>query len=429
MATRKKRKKGQRIGFIATRFAGTDGVSLESAKWANVLWDYKHVSFWYAGKLDRDPNASMLVPEAFFGDPNNLWINERAFGTLTRSPELTNAIYEQSQYLKQTLYQFVAEFDIQILIVQNALCIPMHIPLGVALTHFIAETGIPTIAHHHDFYWERPRFFLNAVGDFLDMAFPPALPSMQHVTINSHAQEQLSLRKGGASILVPNVLDFENPPLAADEYATDFRRDSGLEDDDIVFLQPTRVVPRKGIEHSIALIAQLKDPKCKLVVSHESGDEGQDYILALRDMAEHGGVDLRFVHTSLGERRGTNESGGKLYTLEDVYSQADFITYPSLYEGFGNALVEAYYYRKPVLVNRYAIFITDIEPKGFRSVTMDGMLTRDVVGHVRRVITDDIYRKEMVDYNYELGKAFFSYAVLRRKLRALVTNITGMENL
>jgi glycosyltransferase involved in cell wall biosynthesis len=429
VAARKKSKLRQRIGFVATRFAGTDGVSLESGKWAKVLWDYQHVSSWYAGKLDRHPDASMLVPEAYFGDPGNVWINERVFGRLQRGPDVTRKIYDLAEYLKGTLYEFIQQFDIQILVVQNALCLPMHVPLGVALTHFIAETGIPTIAHHHDFYWERTRFSVNAFGDFLDMAFPPNLPSIQHVTINSHAQEQLALRKGDPSILVPNVLDFESPPPVADAYAHSFRREAGLEPDDIVFLQPTRVVPRKGIEHAISLLAQLKNPKCKLVVSHESGDEGQDYMLSLKDMAEDEGVELRFVYTAVGERRGTDPSGRNLYTLGDVYSQADFITYPSLYEGFGNALLEAFYYRKPVLVNRYSIFITDIEPKGFRSVTMDGMLTRDVVDHVRRVIGDEAYRMEMVDRNYELAKAFFSYSVLRRRLRALVTNITGLENL
>ncbi len=422
-------KTGHHIGFVATRFAGTDGVSLESAKWAKVLHDHQHSSHWYAGKLDTDPAASMLVPEAYFGDPANVWVNERAFGTLTRDREVTQKIHELSEHLKGTLYEFVDRFGIEILIVENALCIPMHIPLGVALTHFIAETGIPTIAHHHDFYWERTRFLVNCIGDYLSMSFPPALPSIQHVTINSHAQEQLALRKGDPSILVPNVLDFENPPPETDGYAADYRRSVNLEPDDIVFLQPTRVVPRKGIEHSIALVAELKNPKCKLVVSHEAGDEGQDYMLMLKEKAEQVGVELRFVHTAVGERRGTTVSGDKLYTLEDVYSQADFITYPSLYEGFGNALLEAFYYRKPVLVNRYSIFVTDIEPKKFRTVTMDGMLTREVVNHVRRVIDDRQYRDEMVEHNYQMGKAFFSYSVLRRQLRALMTNITGLENL
>lgn len=420
---------GRRIGFVSTRFAGTDGVSLESAKWAQVLWHYQHSSFWYGGRLDRDPNTSMQVPEACFAHPDNVWINERVFGRFTRTSEVTRRIFEQSEYLKQTLYEFVKRFELEILIVENALCIPMHVPLGVALTHFIIETGIPTIAHHHDFYWERTRFSVNSIGDILDMAFPPTSPAIQHVTINSLAQEQLAMRKGDSSILIPNVLDFEQPPPEPDAYAAEFRNDVGLSPDDILILQPTRVVPRKGIEHAIDLVARLNDPRCKLVISHESGDEGDEYMRVLKEMAEQEGVDLRFVHTHVWEVRSVDAEGRRRYTLADAYSQADFITYPSLYEGFGNALLEAFYYRKPVLVNRYAIFISDIEPKGFRTVAMDGYLTRDVVQEARRVIKDPEYRTAMVNHNYELSKAFFSYTVLRRRLRVLITNITGMENL
>ena len=277
----------------------------------------------------------------------------------------------------------------------------MNIPLGVAVTNFVAETGFPTIAHHHDFYWERDRFAVNAVGDFLSMAFPPDLPSIQHVTINSFAQEELSHRCGVSSILVPNVLDFEDEPPEPDEYALSLRGEIGLTDDDIMFLQPTRVVPRKGIEHSIALVAQLKDPRCKLVISHASGDEGHEYCEALIEMAEHQNVDLRFIDQRIDEERGTDENDQRIYTLGDAYAAADFITYPSIYEGFGNALLEGFYYRKPILVNRYSIFIADIEPREFQVVTMDGYLTRETVRHVRKVIDDDEYRAQMVEKNCE----------------------------
>ncbi len=418
----------QNVGFISTRFSGTDGVSLESAKWARILWDHQHVSHWYGGKLDRDPGVSLLVPEAYFYDRDNVWINERAFGIRTRTPELTRRITAVADHLKGTIYDFVDNYAIEILIVENALCLPMHIPLGVALTHFIAETGIPTIAHHHDFYWERPRFSVNSVGDFLTMAFPPTLPSIQHVTINTFAQEDLSWRKGASSIMVPNVLDFETPPKEGDD-RLDFRQRIGLEEDDIMLLQPTRVVPRKGIEHSIALIAQLKNPKCKLVVSHESGDEGLEYRDALVELADNSGVDLRFVHAQMPKATPFSTGDVLGVSLAEAYSNADLITYPSLYEGFGNALLEAFYYRKPVLVNRYAIFISDIEPKGFEVISMNGFLTRNVLEHVRKVIADEKYREQMVDHNYELGKKFFSYSVLRRKLRSLITAFTGMEDL
>jgi glycosyltransferase involved in cell wall biosynthesis len=418
----------QNIGFVSTRFAGTDGVSLESAKWAQILWDYRHVSHWYAGKLDRDDGVSMLVPEAYFYHRDNVWINERAFGTHTRTPEMTRKINGMADYLKGTLYDFVDAYNIDILVVENALCIPMHIPLGVALTHFITETGTPTIAHHHDFYWERPRFSVNSVNDFLSMAFPPTLPCLQHVTINTFAQEDLSWRKGASSIMVPNVLDFENAP-EENTGTKGLREEIGIADDDIMMLQPTRVVPRKGIEHSIALISQLKNPKCKLVVSHESGDEGLEYRDALIELAEHSGVDLRFVQANVPANNPFSNEPVPGMSLDDIYAEADLITYPSRYEGFGNALLEAFYYRKPVLVNRYAIFVSDIEPKGFEVITMNGFITRSVLEKVRRVIVDEPYRRAMVEHNFELGKKFYSYSVLRRKLRSLVTAFTGLDDL
>ncbi len=265
--------------------------------------------------------------------------------------------------------------------------------------------------------------------DLLWMSFPPALPQIQNVTINSFAQEDLAHRRGVSSILVPNVLDFDTEPDEVDEYARGFRKDIGLEEDDILFLQPTRVVPRKGIEHSIALVAALKNDKCKLVISHASGDEGDEYLTALKDLAESSGIQMLLCDQQVGDKRGTNEDGSKIYTLADAYSQADFITYPSLYEGFGNALLEAFYFRKPVLVNRYSIYVADIEPKGAKVIAMQGYLTKDVVAQVQRIIVDREYRESMVDFNYEIGRAFFSYSVLRRKLRALVTNFTGQDNL
>ena len=142
----------------------------------------------------------------------------------TRTPEVTRRIFAISDFLKGTLYEFTRKFDIDLLIAENSLTIPMNIPLGVALTQFIAETGFPTIAHHHDFYWERDRFSVNAVGDVLAMAFPPSLPSIQHVTINSFAQQDLSpsLR----SVVGTGAQRAElrgRSPGDPDEYASDFR--------------------------------------------------------------------------------------------------------------------------------------------------------------------------------------------------------------
>ena len=54
--------------------------------------------------------------------------------------------------------------------------------------------------------------YLKAVWDYLNMAFPPHLPTIRHVVINSSASNQLSYRTGISSTTIPNVMDFEHPP-------------------------------------------------------------------------------------------------------------------------------------------------------------------------------------------------------------------------
>jgi len=417
----------ENFGFVSTRFAGTDGVSLESAKWAHVLQRLNYRSFWYGGLLDRDPATSLCIPEAHFEHPENRWIHERIWGVKRRDPMVSGRIREMANYLKTTLYDFVKRYDVSVLVAQNALTIPMNLPLGVAITEFIAETRIPTIAHHHDFYWERTRFSVNAVSDYLDSSFPPRQNGIQHVVINEAGREELAWRKGISSILIPNVFDFEHPPPVTDEYTTDIRKELGFAKDDIIILQPTRIVPRKGIENSIKLIEAFKEPRCKLVISHAAGDEGYEYRNMLAELAHESGVDLRVIDERIGDLRKTNSAGQKVYTLWDLYPHVDFVTYPSLYEGFGNAFLEALYFKLPILINRYAIFARDIEPKGFRVPLMEGYLTRQVVEEVRRLLTDKPYRQATVEHNYAIAKRFYSYDLLHHSLRALTTNITGLD--
>ncbi|MFN8462447.1 MAG: hypothetical protein U0X93_11850 [Anaerolineales bacterium] len=66
------------------------------------------------------------------------------------------------------------------------------------------------------------------------------------------------------------------------------------------------------------------------------------------------------------------------------------VTYPSTIEGFGNAFLEAVYYRRLILVNNYSIYEVDIKPKGFRTIWFDGFIsdspldaTRNALKHPR----------------------------------------------
>ena len=414
------------IGFVSTRFGTTDGVSLETEKWTQVLTRLGHQCFFFAGLSDRPAEISYVVPEAHFTHPTILKTYNAAFTNRNRPPELSREIRELSEYLKQHLYEFIKKYDIHLLLVENTLAIPLNLPLGIALTEFISETGIHTIAHHHDLYWERQRFLVNCVWDYLDMAFPPRLPGVRHIVINSGAAAQLSYRRGISARLIPNVMDFDNPPLPPDEYASTVRADLQLEPNEYFFLQPTRIVRRKGIEHAIELVRRLPMP-ARLVISHASGDEGDAYEKHLRSFSQLLNISTIFVSDIIGDKRGTTADGRKIYSLWDVYPFADVVTYPSLLEGFGNAFLESVYFRRPIVVNDYTIYAIDIKPKGFRAIEMDGFITDEAVAEVEQILRKPALAAEMADHNYQLAKRFYSFAFLEHQLQGLLQSFTGED--
>ncbi|MBM4090349.1 MAG: glycosyltransferase family 4 protein [Planctomycetes bacterium] len=410
----------RRVAFVSTRIAGTDGVTLEIGKWTEVLERMGIQSFFITGESDRPADRTFLIEEAHFNHPEILNISRRAFDVERRTPELTDDIFRMMGLLREKVRRAIDALGVDALVAENALTIPMNLPLGMALVLEIQERGIAALAHHHDFYWERERFLVGAVDDFLRYAFPPALPQIQHVVINSLAGEEFSRRTGLSCRIIPNVMDFANPPPPPDDYARLFRSEIGLRDDELLILQPTRVVARKGIELAIELVRRLTPLRAALVITHASGDEGDAYAKRIREFAEMLNVNVIFAHKWIADQRGTAPDGHRLFTIHDVYPQADIVAYPSTYEGFGNAFLEAVYHKRPIVCNRYAIYRTDIEPVGMRPILFDGFPTHETVDQILKVLGDARYRQQMVDENYEVARRFFSYEILENELRLIV---------
>lgn len=362
----------------------------------------------------------MLVEEAHFQHANIMEIQEHCYGKTLRERRITERIHELREYLKEQLYEFVRRFEIELIISENALAIPLNIPLGIALTEFIAETGFPAVAHHHDFSWERERFLVNAVEDCLTWAFPPNLPTIQHVVINSIASRQLSYRKGLSNTIIPNVYDFANPPLASVACSKEIKAKIGLKEEDLLILQPTRVVPRKWIERSLEIVHLLRLENPVLVLSHSADDEGDIYNKRIRQYARRLGVKPVSIEDLVGPEGDNNKCNEKRYTIGDIYQCSDLICYPSGYEGFGNAFLEAVYYKRPIVVNRYSIYIADIEPKGFDTITIEGFVTDQTIEKISEILTNEERRKLMTEKNYQLGNQYFSYEVLERFLLHLI---------
>ncbi len=412
------------IGFVCFRLAGTDGVSLETRKWSEVLSRMGFECYYLGGELDTPEKRSLLCELCHFKHPEILEIQEQLFQRQERRPELTSQIHNYREKIKSKIYSFIQKYDIDLLITENVFAIPINVPFSLALTDVIAEAGISTLAHHHDFFWERKRFLQNCIWDFINASFPPHMPAIKHVVINTSAKNQLALRTGIGATLIPNVMEYENPPSGIDDYNSDVRETLGVNKDQIFLLQPTRVVQRKGIEHSIEFAARLGEDTV-LVISHASGDEGDEYQNRVIEYARLLDVKALFVDDIISSERGETSDGRKIYSIADVYPHADMVTYPSVFEGFGNAFLEAVYFRKPILVNNYSIYSHDIKPKGFEVIEIEDYITSQTVDHAMKLLNNPAALKKKMDKNYKLGLKYYSYQILKNELNHLITAFWG----
>jgi len=394
------------VGAVSMRFAGLDGVSLEAAKVAAALEAAGYESVWFAGELGPEFSPGREAPAAHFAGDSNRELEDACFGRAPFGPGVRGAIDARAGLLEVALERFIGDFSVDVLLVHNALSIPMQLPLGVALRRVIERTGIHAIGHHHDFGWERPRYAHCAVPDIMETTFPPTLPNLSHVVINRDAADQLRLRRGLEAVVLPNVMDFANPPLPGD--GSRYRRKAGIGEQDVVLLQPTRIISRKGIELTIRLAAALDDPKVKVVVSHPD-DRDEAYWSELVALATVLDVDLRLA-----------AAGRNAAALADTYAAADLVCFPSRAEGFGNALLEAFYHRRPVMVNRYAVYVRDIAPTGVRCIETDGEITGQVVRDAEDWLGDRSRAEAAAETNYTVGEQHYSYDVVRSRLGPLL---------
>lgn len=445
-----------KIALCHFRIGETDGVSLEMEKWRRALEGLGHEVVYIAGNAGA--SETIVIPELHYADEFNTTLTANAFGALTDYADesaLRDAVDAVSGSIGRQVRRAIERHAIDVLVPNNLWSLGWNLAAGLGFMEAVEATGKPAIGHHHDFHWERKRYAqptCGFVGDVLDLAFPPRIPTVRHAVINSLARDALLRRTGLAATIVPNVFDFDAPAWEPDDYNSDFREALELEDDDICVLQATRVVERKGIEMAIELVAAMRRPAHQESLRSAGLYDGRAwsgrivlvlaglvecapaYLDALKARAERLGVTLILAGDRVAVERGWWD-GGKVYSLWDCYAHADLITYPSLLEGWGNQFLEAIFARKPIVLFEYPVFVSDLLQHGFEVASLGpeiaGTDSDDLVlakperleaaaETAIRYLTDSAHRESVVAANFERGRRLFGLQVLEPLLTGLL---------
>ena len=444
-----------RIAFLHNALGKTDGVSLEVDKWKDVLTEMGHEVFYIAGNESAD---NIVIPElSFYHEQTKKEIKNATveLSDYSSGKALLYDIRNSAQIIKSKLYKIIEDLNIDVIIPNNLMSVGYHIAALKAIYELIEESKIRAICHNHDFYFEDSGEVLQTCGEVLDILedmAPPKLPNVKNLVINRIAQRALFERKRIRADIVPNVFDFDMKPWERDEYNASFLKDFNIKDDDLVFLQATRVMDRKGIELAIDVVACLNKHKdllagktlyngkkfnesssiillCAGIV--ENFGISSTYVEALIDKALKKQVDLRFIGERVSHSRGECD-GKKIYSLWDSYVYSDFVSYPSIWEGFGNQFIEAVFAKLPVLAFEYPVYISDLKEKGFEIVSLgdkytkcDGLISIDektverAGSEIINILLDKTRADNMIKRNYAIAKENYSYTVLKSIIKEL----------
>ena len=462
----KNKNKKIKIGIFHYRVGKTDGVSLEIEKRKKILSKHNCEVKLIAGP--ESIGADYTIKELEWDSREMAIIKENSFKIPSKkiltSAELSEKINKISKVIKHKLEIIQEKEKFQYILVHNIFSFGGHIPASKAFLEWIEENKIRCLSTSHDFYWEKKEFQIprnKYIKKYLQKYMPPKSKYIQHIVINSIAEKKVRQRNKIDAKVIGDIFDFNQREWKYDKLNKKFLKQFKIEKNDIVILQATRIIPRKGIEIALEYAKELqsrikkltqksiyngkkitKNSKIVLVIAGYAEKENKKYLTKLKKLAIKKNISVRFISDHISAEREFSRNGKlKKFSLWDAYAHADLITYPSLWEGWGNQFIEAIFAKKPIAVFEYPVFKSDIRKEGYNIVSFGDKFVKDEkTGEVllpetamKKAVDKTIHSllnkkfKKRAERNFKIGKKYHNYDILEKFLLSILEDIKIKE--
>ena len=473
-----------RIGLIHSLIGKNDGVSIVIDQTVEAMSKHLDINIgnFFFLAAHSSPRFNAQTDEVFWHKSEEhkkilLNFNEDA-------PDLNGLdelIHEKALYAKNVIKKWVDKNNIDLIIAHNT-SHPYNFITAVGLGYYIEELreqGViwpKLMVWWHDSFFERKIF---ANPNEIIKKYLKYLPGTYVDSIAFINKQQIELGKKvfrlynnnklekffeHRTTVVPNTCDIpwdyniaklnSDFPVAPpqDNYNNSFIKDCGVEyqlesrgfelKDAVYLLQHTRVVPRKKIEYAIDLAFELdkkfsakNQNKCiVLIISGHSGDEQNaykntlaEYYASLCNEYKNSNVILIFGEDIILSHRDiiVDKKYYKFAEIPAIIASLGGIgTYFSEVEGFGNNLLEMISLGLPGVINKYEIYIEEIEKFGFILPAIENTgITNDLVNEAYKLLTDFNYRNKIVLHNLKVLHENFDHEIIAKKLKPIILNM------
>lgn len=269
--------------------------------------------------------------------------------------------------------------EADLVIVENFVSLPLNVAARDVL--YRALDGRDALFRHHDLPWQR--------AQWREFEGPRDQVTWHHVTINELSRQQL-LDRGIRAVTMRNTFDCD-PPLGRRQMT---RGALNIGSERLV-LQPTRAIPRKNVEGALKLAAALNATLWLL------GPAEDGYGPTLERLLHNAGVPVL---------RGLAEG----FDVHDAYAACDLVTVPSIWEGFGNPVLESVTHRRPLAVYPYPV-LREIQSFGLHFFDLDD------IEHIDSFLNEP--STDLFERNAALARQHFNLAELPHRLAALLDAI------
>lgn len=206
----------------------------------------------------------------------------------------------------------------------------------------------------------------------------------------------------------------------------DLRKHLGISEEDKVLLTVARLDPMKAQDKVISALKRVvsKFPNTKLVLVGDGSfssstlglSKGGRWLQHLKECVEGEGLKGNVVFAGYLPEK----------DLGTAYAMCDAFVLPSVREGFGLVVVEAWLYKKPVIVSSYA-GVADLIEDGVNGLLFDPKHTNQLASKIIMVLSDRSFAERLGEEGFKTSRLCHINEGVKSEAKVLLKYLGGVR--